>query len=871
MSDNPVVKAVQESRQELGDILHSFEAWIQRKQEALDQITGEETPEELNEIVTSIGYDEELEAVLRTISSFPSSLRHLSSASRQKNQIVPLSGAPAGEAPDAAMQPDGKLLLRRTTATQGAVIQHDWALFVCRLSGGHLSLYEYESKQEPNVVIELSKYVFEYAGGEGERCGLKDFYLKEIRGRASSQDGGPTFQDSSRKGRWWATNLIPFQSYFSNANKTDGANQDHVDCECELCFRAESDEQARWWRERLEPFLGKVGEVAGQENGLKAAEEKEASSDDLSQLVEIPLSEIEGLDVWEACEQLKKRSLVSSQRQTLHDRFSSLYALNTSLFDRLLPQFCNMVVDANSSSKSKDSANALEEWLLETASCNIQFACLLCWSLESCTKSYSGREGSFIFSAITDKSSREKLEETYRLFRIHAENVCFTGQRIGSLQAGQARTSHDVESNKDVKSSNAVDSAEPERINDEEKGSSPEPGKQAGARVVTEDGSNEALERTRRMHLANEMRRFVSELCVVSSNLAGIPKDVRQFKLQELLQSIHDRLPTGAFFPLSSSGENYCPVLGIFPKEAFCFSTYERAPYALLVETVDSGIPLSDCSAMFRGDSDALAVVKELDLDTTSEADESSIESIVQSADMRREQQSASSHLNLASDSTNSLLLDEVFGEPWALKKLKMRKQSRAGRHPAWSLHAVIVKSGDDLRQEQFAMQMIEEIKRIWEEDKLQLRLKTYKIVSISENSGLMEMIPDTVSLAAVRRKYSKYTSLANFYREAFGEEGALSRINAQQNFVRSMAAYSVICYILKVELAAQLEDRLGTSQSEKQLVEKFITLQSQALGSWSTTAYDLLQTRRQQGGRGGGHGTQKDDGVEQNGEDNKF
>ena len=104
-----------------------------------------------------------------------------------------------------------------------------------------------------------------------------------------------------------------------------------------------------------------------------------------------------------------------------------------------------------------------------------------------------------------------------------------------------------------------------------------------------------------------------------------------------------------------------------------------------------------------------------------------------------------------------------------------------------------------DAALQQFAMQMIEEIKEIWEDDKLHLRLQPYKIISVSENSGLMEMIPDTVSLAAVRRKYSKYTSLANFYREAFGEEGTLSRINAQQNFVRSMAAYSVICYILKV------------------------------------------------------------------------
>ncbi|EKX46089.1 hypothetical protein GUITHDRAFT_152519, partial [Guillardia theta CCMP2712] len=172
MSQDAVVKAVEESRQELDDILHSFEAWINKKKEALNEITGKESPEELKERVASIGYDEELEAVLRTISSFPSSLKHLSNLSRTKNQIVPLSGQQAAGAAEDVISADGKLLLRRTTATQGAVIQHDWALFVCRLSDGLLSLYEYESKPEPNIEIDLSKYVFEYAGGEGEKCGL---------------------------------------------------------------------------------------------------------------------------------------------------------------------------------------------------------------------------------------------------------------------------------------------------------------------------------------------------------------------------------------------------------------------------------------------------------------------------------------------------------------------------------------------------------------------------------------------------------------------------------------------------------------------------------------------------------------------------
>ena len=294
-----------------------------------------------------------------------------------------------------------------------------------------------------------------------------------------------------------------------------------------------------------------------------------------------------------------------------------------------------------------------------------------------------------------------------------------------------------------------------------------------------------------------------------------------------------------------------------------------------------------------------------------------------------------------ASDQSGDMsVLDKVFGESWESRSERRRRLSVYGSHEGWRLRPVIVKSGDDLRQEQFAMQLIAQIRDMWREAGLPLRVTTYDILALSPSTGIMEMVADTVSLAALRKRHTPFVSLEAFYVAAFGD-GSDGRLQeAQTQFVRSMAAYSIICYILKVkdrhdgnillqrdgsiihidwgymlgrsmnavleverapfkltrdhvavmggessanflsyislcvqglqvlrerggilvemvramsagspltcvsELeVAELQERLALKYSEKEVVERFILLQGQALSSWSTVAYDLLQT----------------------------
>ena len=57
-----------------------------------------------------------------------------------------------------------------------------------------------------------------------------------------------------------------------------------------------------------------------------------------------------------------------------------------------------------------------------------------------------------------------------------------------------------------------------------------------------------------------------------------------------------------------------------------------------------------------------------------------------------------------------------VLSEDWETKKTRLRQASPYGHLPNWRLMSVIVKQGADLRQEQFAIQLIREMQRIWED-----------------------------------------------------------------------------------------------------------------------------------------------------------
>lgn len=118
------------------------------------------------------------------------------------------------------------------------------------------------------------------------------------------------------------------------------------------------------------------------------------------------------------------------------------------------------------------------------------------------------------------------------------------------------------------------------------------------------------------------------------------------------------------------------------------------------------------------------------------------------------------------------------------------------------------------MRQEQLACQLIREMQRIWTEVSVDVWVKYIRVLVTSSDSGLIETIKNSISIHSLKKDayarnlhlkeeienpYKIYTLLDHF-RNEFGDPSTERFQTAQDNFMRSLAGYSLVCYILQVK-----------------------------------------------------------------------
>ena len=129
-------------------------------------------------------------------------------------------------------------------------------------------------------------------------------------------------------------------------------------------------------------------------------------------------------------------------------------------------------------------------------------------------------------------------------------------------------------------------------------------------------------------------------------------------------------------------------------------------------------------------------------------------------------------------------------GETAVQQEKRIRKQSIFGHLKTWKLLRLIVKSGDDLRQEQFAMQLISQIDQIFKKKKLNIWLKPYEILATGKDCGLIEFLADAVSIDAFKKK-NPNQPLERYFKQRFTKRSKLKK--ARDAFARSLAGYSLV------------------------------------------------------------------------------
>ena len=140
--------------------------------------------------------------------------------------------------------------------------------------------------------------------------------------------------------------------------------------------------------------------------------------------------------------------------------------------------------------------------------------------------------------------------------------------------------------------------------------------------------------------------------------------------------------------------------------------------------------------------------------------------------------------------------IKNIFGKPVSKITEELKEKSQFKNFKTYSIRNFIAKANDDLRQELLAMQMIKLFNEIFKKAQIPLKIHPYEILITSSSSGLLEFLSNTSSIDGIKKAMATESKNLNlFYRKYFNDFE-----EAQQNFVESLAAYSLICYYLQIK-----------------------------------------------------------------------
>ncbi|KAM4661911.1 phosphatidylinositol 4-kinase beta isoform 2-T3 [Discoglossus pictus] len=345
-------------------------------------------------------------------------------------------------------------------------------------------------------------------------------------------------------------------------------------------------------------------------------------------------------------------------------------------------------------------------------------------------------------------------------------------------------------------------------------------------------------------------REFIKSLMAIGKRLATLPtKEQKTQRLISELSLLNHKLPARVWLPTAGFDHH---VVRVPHTQAVVLNSKDKAPYLIYVEvlecenfetsTVPARIPenrirstrsvenLPDCGITheqrassfttvpnYDNDDEAWSVddigelqveLPELHANSCDNISQFSVDSItsqeskepvfIAAGDIRRRlsEQLAHTPTTFRRDPEDPSAV--ALKEPWQEKVRRIREGSPYGHFPNWRLLSVIVKCGDDLRQELLAFQVLKQLQSIWEQERVPLWIRPYKILVISADSGMIEPVVNAVSIHQVKKQ--SQLSLLDYFLQEHGSYTTEAFLTAQRNFVQSCAGYCLVCYLLQVK-----------------------------------------------------------------------
>jgi hypothetical protein len=113
----------------------------------------------------------------------------------------------------------------------------------------------------------------------------------------------------------------------------------------------------------------------------------------------------------------------------------------------------------------------------------------------------------------------------------------------------------------------------------------------------------------------------------------------------------------------------------------------------------------------------------------------------------------------------------------------------------------VMFKKGDDLRQDILTLQLFRVMNNLWFDEKINLKMSLYNVISTGYYQGMLEMIKDSETLATIHKIYGGATATFSSWplKKWIDKNVNMGEKEYTNNFLLSSVAYSVATFVLGI------------------------------------------------------------------------